>query len=61
MVRGENAFTTCAQCGNWAWNWRLKRQKGACAICGTVQPGWTTTANGTWYAPWYEGQADWYI
>ena len=31
---GYKAYTTCSGCGNWAWNWRLKKQKGKCGVCG---------------------------
>ncbi|CAK0899956.1 unnamed protein product [Prorocentrum cordatum] len=52
---GKQGFSTCAQCGNWAWNWRLKKQKGVCAVCNTPQPGWCTTTSGTLWAPWSSG------
>ncbi|CAK0875117.1 unnamed protein product [Prorocentrum cordatum] len=52
---GKQGFSTCVHCGNWAWNWRLKKQKGACAVSNTPQPGWSTTARGKWWAPWSSG------
>ncbi|CAK0825430.1 unnamed protein product, partial [Prorocentrum cordatum] len=56
MVKyGKQGFSICVQCGNWAWNWRLKKQKGVCAVCNTPQPGWSTTTSGTWWAPWSSG------
>eukprot|EP00959_Pyramimonas_sp_CCMP1952_P251533 5255870-Pyramimonas_sp.AAC.1 len=56
MVKyGKQGFSVCVQCGNWAWNWRLKKQKGVCTVCDTPQPGWSTTTSGTWWAPWSSG------
>ncbi|CAK0793103.1 unnamed protein product, partial [Prorocentrum cordatum] len=56
---GKHAFLHCVCCGKWAWKRRLIKQQGACAVCGTVLHGWTTSENGTWHQRWAVDSVSW--
>ncbi|CAK0853994.1 unnamed protein product [Prorocentrum cordatum] len=68
-------YTTCISCGNWAWDWRLRKQHGKCKVCGSHVSGfenepwirsqhtrapWDHADQSAWSAPaWAPPSKDW--
>ena len=38
MGRKRKTFTVCTACGEWCYNWRLKRQRGCCKCGQRLEP-----------------------